>query len=198
MGKKAETLAMVANLPRNEEREGTRRLMMWGCSIAAVVFVGFALWFVAPQMFGATDYVGRPTSGADNSAPTTTVGTGVPTQREAISTAAKEDPARNEDSTGRRAREIRQTAGPPNLSDQQREQLRAIFSSAQAPAMDRPNFEMMIGTSIPRQTAVADLPPEATQVLNGFWGDQYLIAGKSLVIVDQHSRRVAAIIANVH
>ena len=64
--------------------------------------------------------------------------------------------------------------------------------------MDRPNFEMMIGTSIPRQTTVADLPPDATQVLNGFWGDQYLMAGNNLVIVDQHSRRVAAIIANVH
>jgi hypothetical protein len=188
---------MVANLPRREEREGTRRLMMWGCAIAAVLFVGSGLWFAAPQIFGATDYVGRPPTGANNSAPATTVGTGVPTQREAISTAAQEDPARNGDSTGRRAREIRQTAGPANLSDAQREQLRAIFSAAQAPAMDRPNFEMMIGTSVPRQTAVADLPPEATQVLNGFWGDQYLIAGKSLVIVDQHSRRVAAIIGNV-
>jgi len=172
--------------------------MMWGCAIAAVLFVGFALWFVAPQMFGATDYVGRPTTGADNGAPATTVGTGVPTQREAISTAAKEDPARNDDATGRRAREIKQSAAPANLSEGQREQLRSIFSAAQGPAMDRPNFEMMIGTSIPRQTAIADLPPEATQVLNGFWGDQYLIAGNSLVIVDQHSRRVAAIIANVH
>ncbi|MGY4623264.1 DUF1236 domain-containing protein [Bradyrhizobium sp. USDA 4486] len=63
--------------------------------------------------------------------------------------------------------------------------------------MDRPNFEMMVGTSVPQQTGTADLPAEATQVLNGFWGDQYLLAGKDLVIVDQHSRRVAAIIANV-
>ncbi|WP_256467018.1 hypothetical protein [Bradyrhizobium sp. 199] len=30
-----------------------------------------------------------------------------------------------------------------------------------------------------------------------FRGDQYLIAGKGLVIVDQHAQRVAAIIANV-
>ncbi|WP_144441356.1 hypothetical protein [Bradyrhizobium sp. CCGE-LA001] len=188
---------MVPNLSRNEEREGTRKLMMWGFALAAVLFVGFALWFVVPHTFKATDHAGRSSTGADNSAPATTVGTGVPSQREAISTAAKEDPARNEDSTGRRAREIKETAGPANLSDGQRDQLRAIFSSAQGPAMDRPNFEMMIGTSVPRQTGVADLPPEATQVLNGFWGDQYLIAGTNLVIVDQHSRRVAAIIANV-
>ncbi|MBK3663820.1 DUF1236 domain-containing protein [Bradyrhizobium diazoefficiens] len=63
--------------------------------------------------------------------------------------------------------------------------------------MDRPNFEMMIGTSVPRQTEVADLPPEVAKVLNGFWGDQYLIAGNDLVIVDQHSRRAAGIIADV-
>jgi hypothetical protein len=188
---------MVANLSRNEEREGTRKLMMWGSAVAAALLVGFALWFVAPQMFGITDYVGRPSTGADNSSPATTVGTGVPTQRDAISTAAKDDPARNDDAIGRRAREIQQSAAPANLSDGQREHLRSIFSSAQGPAMDHPNFELMIGTSIPKQTAVADLPPEATQVLNGFWGDQYLIAGKNLVIVDQHSRRVAAIIANV-
>lgn len=189
---------MVANLSRNQEREGTRKLMIWGSAVAAILFVGFALWFVAPQIFGISDYLGRPPTGADNSSPATTVGTGVPTQRDAVSTAAKNDPARNDDATGRRAREIQQTAAPANLSNDQREQLRSIFSSAQGPAMDRPNFEMMVGTSIPRQTTIADLPPEATQVLNGFWGDQYLIAGNNLVIVDQHSRRVAAIIANVH
>jgi len=75
--------------------------------------------------------------------------------------------------------------------------LLAIFADAKAPKVDRPNFEMMIGTAVPRQTELADLPPEATEVLNGYWGSQYLIAGKDLVVVDQHSRRVAAIIAGV-
>jgi hypothetical protein len=32
---------------------------------------------------------------------------------------------------------------------------------------------MMIGTAVPRQTELADLPPEATEVLNGYWGSQY-------------------------
>jgi hypothetical protein len=56
---------------------------------------------------------------------------------------------------------------------------------------------MMVGTSVPQQARLADLPPEATQVLNGYWGDQYLIAGKDLVVVDHNSRRVAAIISDV-
>src|SRR3954447_18473264 len=188
---------MVKDLSRSTERDGTRKVMMTGAAMAAVLFVGFIIWFAVPQMFGATDYLGRPSTGADKGAPATTVGTGVPTQREAISKTAKQDPAGNEDSTGARARDIMQTAEAANLSVQQRDQLRSIISSARAPTMDRPNFEMMIGTSVPRQTQVADLPPEVTQVLNGFWGDQYLIAGNDLVIVDQHSRRIAGIIADV-
>jgi hypothetical protein len=188
---------MAANLPRDEQRDGTRQVMMWGSALAAILFVGFAVWFAVPQIFGMTDYLGRPPTGADSSAPATTVGTGVPTQREAISTTAKQDPAGVEESSGKRARQIQQSTAPATVSDQQRQQLRSIISSAQGPAMDRPNFEMMVGTSVPQQTKTADLPPEATQVLNGFWGDQYLLAGKDLVIVDQHSRRVAAIIANV-
>ena len=63
--------------------------------------------------------------------------------------------------------------------------------------MDRTNLEMMIGTAVPRQTELADLPPEATQVLNGYFGSQYMIAGKNLIVVDQNSRRFAAIIADV-
>jgi hypothetical protein len=188
---------MVKDLSRSTERDGTRKVMMTGAVFAAVLFVGFIIWFAVPQMFGATDYLGRPSTGAHTGAPGTTVGTGVPTQREAISKTAKQDPAGTEDSTGARARDVKQTTEAANLSDQQRDQLRSIISSAKAPTMDRPNFEMMIGTSVPRQTQVADLPPEITQVLNGFWGDQYLIAGNDLVIVDQHSRRVAGIIADV-
>jgi Protein of unknown function (DUF1236) len=190
-------LFMVKDLSRETERDGTRKLMMAGLVLAAVLFVGFLVWFAVPQMFGAADYVGRPSTGADKSAPATTVGTGVPAQREAVSKAAKQDPAGNDDPTGGRARNVMQTTQPVSLSDQQREQLRSIFSTAHGPTMDRPNFEMMIGTSVPRQTELADLPPEVTQVLNGFWGDQYLIAGNDLVIVDQHSRRVAGIIAGI-
>ena len=110
---------------------------------------------------------------------------------------AKENPAGNEDPSGGRARQIQQSTQPANLTDQQRQQLRSIIAAAHGPTMDHPNFEMMIGTSVPAQTNVEDLPAEATKVLNGFWGDQYLVAGNDLVIVDKHSRRVAGIIAGM-
>jgi hypothetical protein len=171
--------------------------MIGGFVIAAVLFVGLLSWFGVSQLLGTTDYLGRPATGADNQSVSTTVGTGVPAQREAQSAVAKDDPAGNEDATGGRARNIKQSSQPVTLTQAQRDNLRTIFSKAET-RMERPNFELMVGTSVPHQAPLADLPPEATQVLNGYWGDQYLIAGKDLVVVDQHSRRVAAIISGVN
>jgi hypothetical protein len=75
------------------------------------------------------------------------------------------------------------------------DQLRTIFSSASAPKMDKPNFELMIGTSASGDPG--RLPAEATQVLKGYLGSQNMMAGRDLVVVDQHTRRVAAIISGV-
>jgi hypothetical protein len=182
---------------RSTDRADTRKLMVGGSVLAAALFVGMLAWFAVPHLFGPTDYLGRPATGADNKTASTTVGTGVPTQREAESAVAKNDPAGNEDPTGGRARNIKQSSQPVSLTQEQRDKLRTIFSSKTEAKTDRPNFELMIGTSVPGQARLADLPPEATQVLNGYWGDQYLIAGKDLIVVDQHSRRVAAIISGV-
>jgi hypothetical protein len=188
---------MVKDLSRQGAREGTRNLMLGSSVLAAAVFVGLFAWFAVPELFGTTDYLGRPSTGADKGTAATTVGTGVPTQREAESAVAKSDPAGAEDSTGGRARSIKQSSQPVSLTQDKRDKLRTIFSAATGPRVDRANFEMMIGTSVPRQTELADLPQEAIQVLGGYAGSQYLVVGKNLIVVDQNSRRVAAIIADV-
>jgi len=187
---------MVKDLSRDDERRGTRRIMLTGSAAAGALFVGLLGWFAIPHLLGTADNPSRPPSGADRSTAATTIGTGVPTQSEAESAIAKNDPAGLEDRTGGRARNIKQSSQPVSL-DQAKRRNCWLFADAKAPKVDRPNFEMMIGTAVPRQTELGDLPPEATEVLNGYWGSQYLIAGKDLVIVDQHSRRVAAIIAGV-
>jgi hypothetical protein len=63
--------------------------------------------------------------------------------------------------------------------------------------MDAANFEMMIGSSVPKQIQLRDLPPKLTEIMNGYWGDQYTIVQDKLVIVDQRARRVVAIIPGV-
>jgi hypothetical protein len=197
MGFNCRELVIVKNLSPRDELAGTRKLMIGGAVLAGVLFLATLAWLAVPDLIGTTDYVGRPMTGADNKTVATGVGTGVPTQREAQSSVAKNDPAGNEDATGGRARSIKQSSEPVSLSQDQRDQLRTIFSSASAPKMDEPNFELMIGTSVPRQATLADLPAEATQVLNGYFGGQYMMAGRDLVVVDQHTRRVAAIISGV-
>lgn len=66
-----------------------------------------------------------------------------------------------------------------------------------APKIDKAPFELMIGTALPRQVPLKDIPAEITQVMSGFWGDQYLLVQNEMVIVDQHSRRVVAIVPSV-
>jgi hypothetical protein len=83
------------------------------------------------------------------------------------------------------------------LNNEQREKLRSILAQQKVPRLDRANFELEIGASVPRQAPLADLPAEATHVLNGYWGDQYVIVGDTLVVVDQHSMRVVAMVPAV-
>ena len=54
---------------------------------------------------------------------------------------------------------------------------------------------MTIGAAVPKQVQLKDMPPEVTQLMNG--GDQFLVAGDTMIIVDQHSRRVVAIVPGV-
>jgi hypothetical protein len=174
-----------------------RKAVLIGSCIGAVILIGFWIWLAVPDLFNTTDYLGRPPTGATKDAPKTAVGTGMPSQREAESSVAKQDPAGNEDPTGGRARKIKQSSKPAEVTPEQREKLRGIFASQQGPRDDHPKFDLMIGTAVPSQTKLADIPPEATEVLNGYWGDQYLIVGDSVVIVDLHSRRVAAILSGL-
>jgi hypothetical protein len=48
---------------RNGEREGTRKLLLGGSVMAAVVFVGLFAWFAVPQLLGTTDYLVGPLRG---------------------------------------------------------------------------------------------------------------------------------------
>jgi hypothetical protein len=104
---------------------------------------------------------------------------------------APEEHASNSDSATKAISE------PINVTDAQRTRLRSIFAAANPPKVERPNFELMIGASVAEQTPLADLPPEVPKLLNGFSGDKYVVAGDELVIVDQYSHRVAAVIGDV-
>jgi hypothetical protein len=172
------------------ERQQRSRTVMWSAGIAGVLLLA---GLITVGSIG----VSRHRNPKVEATSMTGVGTGRPAQVDAESALAKADPAGLEDSTGGRARNVKQTSRSIQISDQQRGRLRSVVAAAGGPKLDAAGFELMIGTAIPEKTPVADLPPEVSESMNGFWGDQYLMVQDKLIIVDQHTHRVAAIVSDM-
>jgi hypothetical protein len=210
----------MIDFPQSEE--GTRKFLNGAAVVAVILLV--AVWFAFSWSEGSKEHLATPSTGSDVQAPAT--GNAVPAQSQSTSVADKQNPGGGEaaeqnpvapevlkqnaggEEVAKQNPRIEEHAsgGPPsaiktskpiNIDDAQRAMLRAIFATGHPPTVERPNFELMIGASVAEQTPLADLPPEVPKALNGFSGDKYVIAGDELVIVDQHSRRVAAIIGGV-
>lgn len=178
-----------------EERDRTGqtsrgRLIVPIVLLAAVLAIGGLSWTL-----WSDNQLGVPAGGARVSKDAdTTVGRTAPSQTAAESGVGKNDPAGLEDDTGGRARAIKQSSRPLQLNSQQINDVSRIIAQQKPPRIDQAPFEMMIGAAVPQQVAVADIPPEITQVMNGYWGNSYVMVKDQLVIVDQHSRRVVAIV----
>jgi len=194
----------MTDFPRDYEEEGARKLVDRAAIVGCILVV--AAWFTSPWFLGSNDHLAKPSTASAVYTPAT-VGNAVPARSEATSgvakqnpagkEAAKQNPADDEHASVGRASATKETSEPINITDAQRATLRSIFASGNPPRVERPSFELMIGATVAEQTPLADLPPEAPKVLNGFSGDQFVIAGDELVIVNQRSRRVAAIIGGV-
>jgi hypothetical protein len=170
-----------------------RRLVMFGAAAAAILLIVVAVW---PLMTSSP--LGTPPGGVNPSSDSdTTISRGAPAQRAAESTVGKTDPAGLEDSSGGRARAIKESSQPLQLNVQQLQRLREIVSQQPVPRLPRAPFEMMIGAAVPQQVELTDVPLEITQVMNGYWGAQYVLVEDKLVIVDRHSKRVVAIVPSV-
>jgi len=83
------------------------------------------------------------------------------------------------------------------LTDVQREQIRSYFAGKSANRLQSVDFSVAIGAAVPRQVELQKLPDQISSVLGGYQGDDYLIVGDQLVIVDQSARRVVAIVPNI-
>jgi Protein of unknown function (DUF1236) len=172
-----------------------RRLLVGGGILAAVLLIAVTVWpFLTDNPLGTPKGGSNPATTTGNAGPR-----GAPAQQSAESSVGKNDPAGQEDASGGRARAIKQSSEALQLKPQERQQLKTIIAQQSgAPRIDgKAPFEIMIGAAVPRQVGSKDLPAEITQVLNGFWGDQYILVQDKMIIVDQHSGRVVAIIPGV-
>lgn len=177
----------------NPLRLSPRNGMIAGAFVlAAVLFVVLSVW---PSV--TKNPIGPGKGGANPAtAPDTTQGEAAPAQRSGESEVGKAGPA-HEGSTVGLPGKIEGSAKPLAINDSQRKELRKTFQGRNNPAMQKVPFEMMVGTAVPNQVKLAELPAHASQILNGYSGDQYLLVQDELVIVDAKSHRVAAIIPGI-
>lgn len=172
---------------------GIRYIFLGAAIVAVILLIGISVWpFLTPAQLPT------PKGGANPAtAPDTTASRGTPAQRAAESTVGKNNPA-GEGANGARYNAIKQSSQPLQLDAQQRQQIKdAIAHQSDAPRIQKAPFELMIGTAVPHQVELKDLPSQIAQAMNGFWGDQYVLVQNEMVIVDQHSRRVVAIVPSV-
>src|SRR5262249_46567220 len=141
-------LGLIDELP--DERRGARQLMMWGLVGLAVVLFAGGIFITAPRQ-------------------NSTVGSG-------------------ENARGWKARSER-TATPLQLSDAQRQQIRQYFASQPGQRMQSANFSLAVGAEVPQDVPLQKLPPEILSALGGYQGNDYVLVGDQLVIVDPTAHR---------
>lgn len=179
---------MVKYLSRNQERRGTRRLMIWGVVVAVIIAI-FATVYPWIPGFEPTDTHTAATGGHTN-------------QQQGASIAGKTTkPAPNpaegsaRSTTTGRGQEIAGSATSNlNLSASQREAINKYASSQQRTTGGNFNFTIAVGASVPQQVQLHDIPSSLANDLPSYQGDQYFLTSKQFVIVEKNSRRIVAIV----
>lgn len=95
------------------------------------------------------------------------------------------------------AAQIEQSAAPLKLSAEQRQKIKLYFADRRSKRLKEVAFSLSIGAAVPRQTPLHTLPAEIGSALGGFQGDDYLLVGHQLVVIDHNARRVVAIVPDV-
>ena len=157
--------------------------------LAGAALIGISLWPLmrGPEIPDPGGYAQSRTSGSQGAR--TQQGSGE-------SAAAKQNETLAGQEEGQAARQIRSSAKPITLNDEQKRQLGEQLA-ANAKPQDPTTLSISIGAAVPRQVELTSLPNEASAILGGFEDDDYLALGDQLIIVDRNSRRIAAIIPEV-
>lgn len=187
---------MVPTLSRQDERRGTRRLMLGGSAVAVILFAAVLVW--------AFVFVPRGELGSSAHQPSGATGV-LANQGAGESTAAKNDAITPEKSaTGGSAQnsngeaaQIDQSAGPLKLSDAQRQAIHSYFAGNPGDHAQSADFALSVGAAVPQEVKLQPLPLPIVSAMAGFQGDQYIIVGTQLVIVDANARRVVAVVPDV-
>lgn len=189
---------MADNSSVPEQRRSTRRAFLWGGTGVLLVLCAVILVWV---------FVFVPQGGPGrNGEPRGSASTGVlSNEGSGQSTAAKNNAVvpQTSDKLGAgqnapgAAAQIEGSAGPLQLSDQQRQQIRDFFAKQKGERANDVNFTLAIGSAVPPNVQLQKLPSEVSSAMGGYNADQYIIVGNQLVIVEPNARRVVAIVPGI-
>jgi hypothetical protein len=98
---------------------------------------------------------------------------------------------------GARERQIKGSSQPLELTNVQREKIRSHVSSHREGRLEQADFTLMVGSAVPQQIPLADLPVELSDALGGYTGNKYVVVRDKMAIIDPEVRRIVAVIPDV-
>jgi hypothetical protein len=173
-------LGLIDDLP--QERRITRQLMMWGWLGLLVVLFAVLVWITAPTPPSPSNgMLANQGSGESQAGKNNNV---MPRQKSTVP-------------SGQNAAQIEQTETPLKLSEPQRQQIRQYFASKPGQRMQGANFSLAVGAAVPQDVPLQKLPPEILSAMGGYQGNDYVLVGDQLVIVDPTAHRVVALVPQI-
>jgi hypothetical protein len=97
--------------------------------------------------------------------------------------------------TGARYDQLQSTStGNSSLNPQQLQAVAEYAARNELVRAEPGSFSIGVGGSVPRQIRLEALPPELTDLLGRYRGDEYVRVRDSLVVVEPNVRRIVAVI----
>jgi hypothetical protein len=104
------------------------------------------------------------------------------------------DGERNRTTTGQGAAPNKGTVSV-NITPEKRTQMHQIFTKERsAPRVDRVDFDLSVGTAVPRSVRFVPVPSTIVAIEPSWRGYDYFMIGEQIVIVDPRSMEIVAII----
>ena len=82
-----------------------------------------------------------------------------------------------------------------NITPEKRTQMHQVFTKERsAPRVDRVDFDLAVGTALPRSVHFVSVPSTIVAIEPSWRGYDYFMVGEQIVIVDPRSMEIVAII----
>jgi len=95
---------------------------------------------------------------------------------------------------GRTGVNVGERGGSAQLSENQRSQIKTIIGRERGPRLGSANFDVRVGTRIPRSVHYAVLPADIVRIVPQYRGFNYFLVQDEIIIVDPRTLEIVAII----